>query len=269
MRICDLGEIDETVLLFGGPYSNMQALGALLDWSKKAAIPNSRLICTGDIVAYCADAAACIETFRRAHIPLVAGNCEIQLARGAGDCGCGFAAGSQCDRLSGGWYGYASHVVSPDQRVWLATLPDRVIFRHQGQRYVVLHGGASDISRFLWPISSEDDFWYEISILQEEVGAFDGVISGHCGVAFERRIDGIHWINPGVIGLPANDGQQETAFAVLKNGGLEFERLTYDVSGAVAAMKTAGLAAAGYAKALTSGYWPSQDVLPKSMRRKH
>lgn len=266
MRIRDLGDLDGEVLLFGGAYSNRQALESLLTWAVRAEIPPARRICTGDIVAYCADASACIEATRKSGLPVVAGNCEIQLARGAADCGCGFADGSACADLSEGWFSYASHVVSPAERVWLGTLPDRLTFRHCGQRFVVLHGGASDVSRFLWPISPEDDFWHEISLLQEEVGAIDGVIAGHCGVPFERWVDGIHWINAGVIGMPPHDGQQDTSFAVLKGGKLRFERLKYDAAGAARAMEKVGLTQ-GYHRSLECGYWPSEDILPISMRR--
>ncbi len=265
MEICDLGTLDGPVLLFGGPYSNVQALGALMDWANAEGIPASHRICTGDVVAYCADPLACIDMMRDLALPIVAGNCEKQLSRAAADCGCGFAAGSTCEGLSAGWYGYANGLLDDRARQWLGACPDRLLFRHHGMRHVVIHGGASDISRFLWPISPDDDFWHEISILQEEVGAFDAVVSGHSGVPFIRWIDGISWLNPGAIGMPANDGQSSTSFAVLEGGEIRFESLDYDVGAAVEAMRAAGLTQ-GYDVALSSGYWPSEDVLPRVMR---
>lgn len=131
---------------------------------------------------------------------------------------------------------------------------------------MVIHGGAGDVSRFIWPLTSDDDFWHEISLLQEEVGAFDRVIAGHCGIGFERRIDGVHWINTGVIGMPANNGSRETGFAVLKECCTSFRSLKYDVDGAVRAMTRAG-SPQGYAEALKTGFWPSENILPKPMRR--
>ncbi len=262
----DLGCLEGPVLLFGGPYSNLHALEAMMNWADKAGIAQDQRICTGDVVAYCAEPAACIDLMAQKSGPVVAGNCEIQLAQNADDCGCGFAEGTECSTLSIGWYAYASQRLSEANRQWCGACPDRLLFRHKDKRYVVIHGGAGDVSRFLWPITSEDDYWHEISLLQEEIGAFDGVIAGHSGIAFERHIDGVHWINAGVIGMPPNDGQADTCFAVLNNGDIRFERLQYDVSGAVAAMDSSGLTQ-GYHEALQSGYWPSQDVLPKAMRR--
>lgn len=265
-RIRDLGELSGEVLLFGGPYSNLQATEALLAEASRRGIAPGNMICTGDVVAYCGDPVATIAAIRASGCAVVAGNTEIQLASGAPDCGCGFKNDSLCDRLSRDWYAHAVAALGPDDRAWLGAQPDRVTFRHRGNRYVVIHGGAGDVSRFLWAVSPEDDFWHEISLLQEEVGVIDGVIAGHSGMPFARRIDGIAWINAGVIGMPPHDGGTDTVFAVLGPAGVVFETLAYDVKGAVAAMQAAGLAP-DYAKALQSGYWPSEDILPKSMRR--
>ena len=266
VRVRDLGTLEGDVLLFGGPYSNVQATQALMGWADRAGIPPTRRICTGDIVAYCGDAAATLDLIRNVGCPVVAGNCEVQLAEAAGDCGCGFEDGTTCSILSKGWYAHALGQISKADRAWLGSVPERLVFKHNGRRYAVIHGGVRNISRFLWPVTSDDDFWWEISLLQEEVGAIDAVIAGHSGIEFVRNIDGIRWINAGVIGMPPNDGQQDTSFAVLSDGDVRFESLTYDVAGAVVAMKTAGLTQ-GYHESLETGYWPSEDVLPKSMRR--
>ena len=47
---------------------------------------------------------------------------------------------------------------------------------------------------------------------------------------------------------------------------MTFERLSYDVEAAVAAMKAAGLVQ-GYEIALETGVWPSEDVLPDALKR--
>ena len=48
MKLVDLGELDAPVLLFGGPYSNLQATQALVELAKREGIPASHMICTGD-----------------------------------------------------------------------------------------------------------------------------------------------------------------------------------------------------------------------------
>ena len=69
-----------------------------------------------------------------------------------------------------------------------------------------------------------------------------------------------------MIGMPPHDARYQTRFAVLGQQGVLFERLKYDVEAAVQAMQAAGLSDA-YAEALRSGIWPSEDVLPKELRR--
>ena len=262
----DLGELTGTVLLYGGPYSNLQATRALFERAEALGIAPGRRICTGDVLAYCADVRATLDLVRKQGGAVVAGNCEIQLGQGADDCACGFDPASRCAALSLRWYAHADAALGPEDRRWLAARPDRVIFIHRGRRYVVIHGGASDVSRFLWPVSDEADFAAEIALLREELGPVDAVIAGHCGIPFRRRIGGVDWINPGVIGMPANDGSAETRFALLDESGPRLQRLSYDSEGARAAMRRAGLTQ-GYDACLSSGIWPSQDVLPDTLRR--
>src|ERR1700739_432104 len=90
--------IDGPALVFGGPYGNLQATAAVLAEAERRGIPPARVICTRDLVAYCAEPAATIDLVRRAGIRVVMGNCDEQLAQGAHDCGCGFPQGSTCER---------------------------------------------------------------------------------------------------------------------------------------------------------------------------
>ena len=66
-------------------------------------------------------------------LPLIAGNCEENLAAGALDCGCGFAEGTACDLLSRAWYAHADRQVTKAHRAWMAGLPHRLMVRLPGQ----------------------------------------------------------------------------------------------------------------------------------------
>ncbi len=260
MRVQDFGAFDGGVTLFGGPYSNLQALKALADRVEGPAI------CTGDVVAYGGDPAATVQLIRDLGWPVIAGNCERQIAGDAPDCGCGFDEGTTCDLLSRGWYPLAKAAVDGEARHWMADLPDIGVFTQNGRRYAVLHGGASEVSRFLWPVTAQADFEFEINALEAAVGPVDGIVAGHSGIPFHRWIGRHHWINAGVIGLPPHDGQPETRFAVLNDNDVTFHRLGYDHSAARAAMEAASLTQ-GYHETLTSGIWPSEEVLPPALRR--
>jgi predicted phosphodiesterase len=195
----------------------------------------------------------------------VAGNCEKQLAEGSEDCACGFDDNSQCSILARGWYPHALAQVSDDSRDWMASCPDIAVFTKGGRRYAVIHGGATDISRFIWPVSDEAVFAEEVKAVEGLVGAVDGIIAGHSGIPFVRKIGQRQWINAGAIGMPPNDGSPDTSFVILDDEP-SIKRLTYDFTTARQAMENAGLTQ-GYHEALSTGHWPSEDTLPPIMRR--
>lgn len=261
----DLGVINGPVLLFGGPYSNAQATRALFAEAKARRISGGDMICTGDVVAYGAAPQVTVEMIRRSGAAVVAGNCEKQLGAGASDCGCGFAADSACDRLSRGWYAHAARHVDATSRAWMRACPDVISFRHQGARYAVVHGGMTDVARFVWPSSEEAVFDAEWRAVETAIGPVDHIIAGHCGLAFIRETARGRWINPGVIGMPPNDGRQQTRFGLLDGGEVRIHRLTYDAEAAATEMGRAGLTQ-GYETALLSGYWPSEEILPEVLR---
>lgn len=266
MHIADLGKLAGDVLVFGGPCSNRQATDALIAAARGHGIGPGNAICTGDIVAYCGSPAETVAAVRGFGCAVLAGNCERQLAAGALDCACGFAEGSVCDRLSTAWFAHADAAIGAEARAWMAGLPDWITFAHAGRRCVALHGGASDIARYVWPSSDEALFTAEIARITAEVGPVDMVLAGHSGIAFAREVAGVTWVNAGAIGLPPHDGRAETRYAVLGERGVVFHRLAYDVAGAVAAMQAAGLVQ-GYHRTLRTGIWPSEDVLPVELRR--
>ena len=258
MIVKDLGQMPESIVLFGGAYGNLQAVQAV------TAIADGRpMINTGDMVAYCADGADVVRAL--AEVPCVAGNVEKQLASGADNCGCGFEAGTVCDLLSAGWYAHAKASLGAAELAVMRACPDVIVFAQAGLRFAVLHGGVSDVARFLWSVSPEAAFAEELRLLTAACGPVDAVVAGHSGIAFQKDVGGVTWINAGVIGMPPNDGGQSTEYVVLQDGQPHFHRLAYDAAGARAAMVSAGLTQ-GYHDALITGRWPSEDVLPQALR---
>ena len=146
---------DGPILCFGGPYSNLQATKALLEEARRLGIPPAHTVCTGDVVAYCADAAATVELMMASGIEVIAGNCEESLAAGSANCGCGFEEGTFCDALSREWYAHALSEIGPAHRSWMAGLPKQIVLEIGGRRLAVLHGAASAINRFLFASAPE------------------------------------------------------------------------------------------------------------------
>ena len=251
---------DDPILVFGGCYSNREATERLLIEAGRLGVAPERMICTGDVIAYGADPRATLDLVRGAGIATVMGNCEDALAAEAADCGCGFAPGSACARLADAWFAHADCAVDQEARRWMAGLPRRIDLELGGRRIAVVHGAPSRINRFVFASSPESVLAAELAL-----AGVDGVIAGHCGLPFTRRVGRGLWHNAGAIGLPANDGTARGWFSLLTPGpeGIEVRHLplAYDHGGAARAMRAAGLPE-GYAAALERGIWPSFDILP-------
>lgn len=263
MPLLELGTLDGPVLLFGGNYSNLQATEALIAEASRLGVPADHVICTGDVVAYCADPQATVDRMRDWGVHVVMGNCEESLAAGAADCGCGFEAGTTCSALSDAWYRYSLAHLRRDTADWMGTLPRAIRFTAKGRRFLCVHGSTRVINRFVFASQAE--------VIAEELAGADAdcVVGGHCGMPFTRRIGDRLWHNPGALGMPANDGTPRVWFSLLTPTAdglrLEHHPLSYDHTAAAAAMRKAGLPE-GYARGLEAGLWPSEDVLPAAER---
>ena len=257
--------LDETkpLLVFGGPYSNLQAIEALRHRAEALAIPPSNVICTGDVVAYCAAPEETARLVADWGCHVIQGNCEQQLAVAAEDCACNFEDGTECAALAKGWYPYANARMSRDMRAWMGALPETLHFSYAGRRFRVVHGGTVIVNG--WVFQSERD------VLAEEVAlsGADITIAGYSGIPYISRVGRRIWFNPGVIGMPANDATPDVWYGLVSeiDGGLVLSthRLAYDHHAAAAAMRRSGHAN-GYARTLVTGLWPSLDILPLTER---
>ncbi|RRJ85365.1 metallophosphoesterase family protein [Aestuariirhabdus litorea] len=256
------------LLVFGGPYSNLEATRTLQARAEALGVPPENCLCTGDLIAYCARPAETLDAIQAWGCTSIMGNCEESLVQQAADCGCGFEAGSACDALSQGWFRFARARINEQQRAWMATLPQQLQFRWHQFTVTLVHGAPSRINRFLFASSETAEKQKEL----ESSGA-QLLLAGHCGLPFGQTIAGPegsrYWLNSGAIGMPANDGTPDGWYLLLEPEGdsvrASWHRLPYNAPSEQQAMRAAGLDN-GYASALTSGLWPSMDVLPEPER---
>ncbi|MEM9141773.1 MAG: metallophosphoesterase family protein [Bacteroidota bacterium] len=263
--IVNLGTKTGKMLLFGGVYSNLQALEALITVAEAEVIPPENCICTGDIVGYCAQPEETVQRFKQWGAGSIAGNVELQLVAGEADCGCDFEVGGRCDTFSRRWFPYANDQLSPDSRAWMATLPHYMRFTYAHRTIGVVHGAFGNVSQYIFkstPLAVKESQFKDL--------ACDLIIAGHCGLPFyEKLVNGI-WLNPGVIGMPGNDGTPRVWYAILDevSEGLQFQirPLDYDYKTASKRMIDRALPKA-YAHTLVSGLWDNMEILPAPERR--
>ncbi len=254
----------ERLLVFGGPYSNLAATKAMLEEAALLGFTANEILCTGDVVAYCGEPAQTLDLVMASSIQVIMGNCEESLSQEKDDCGCGFDEGSKCDALSVQWYEFATRQINQDHRQWMAGLPRHIHIKIGARKLLATHAGFSSINEFIFASSPCDN-----KLAQMRDAGVDGMITGHSGIAFAQVLSDRLWLNAGAIGMPANDGTTRVWYAILESRGegidVQIRCLNYDPSPAIKAMNESGLAS-GYRDCLSTGLWPSMDVLPQTER---
>src|SRR4029453_13421155 len=98
-----------------------------------------------------------------------------------------------------------------------------------------VHGGVDSINRFVFA-SARDAIAEELRRAKADV-----VVAGHAGIPFIERGEAGIWFNPGVIGMPANDGTPAGWDGLIQRDGanllLSTHRMSYDHHAAAAAMR--------------------------------
>lgn len=272
MKQRQLGTLTGPVLIFGGVYSNLDALLALRAEADRLGIPPENIICCGDTPGYCAEPAECLDLVEEWGIHAIAGNVETNLVNGTDDCGCGFGDGSRCDMFAKLWYTYAAKHVTPKNLAYMAELPDLLRFTYAGKEVVVLHGSPDHQSEFVWRSTDAERKAQWCADAGAQV-----VVGGHSGLPFAHQLaestpdsrlpapDSKLWLNAGVIGMPANDGTPRTWFLTLNdvNGpDYTFHELHYDYRAAKAKMIDDRRLPVSYAATLTTGIWDNTEIMP-------
>ena len=260
----DLGQLQGRVLIFGGPYGNLAASAAMRRRARELDVDAANVICTGDLVAYCAEPAQTVDLICDWGIHVVMGNCEEALAFGGSDCGCGFDDESACSALAVTWYRYADRHINEQQRQWMKSLPRRIDFEIAGVRLGVVHGSPASINEFVFASGDR-----RAKLAQARLAGVDAIVGGHSGIPFGQSAGDRYWLNAGVIGMPANDGGRHGWYLLIeaRTQGLycSWHRLDYDFESSRRSTVAAGMTE--YGEALASGIWPSQDILPEAEKR--
>ncbi len=254
--IKNLGTKEGRLMVFGGPYSNIHALKALRQEADRLQIYPENIICTGDIVGYCAYARESILFVRDWGINAIAGNVEFNLREESDDCGCNFDEGSRCDLLSKQWFPYAKSQMDEETMEYLFDLPEFISFTYNDLDCFVLHGSFKNTSEFIFKSTS-----WEVKMENFRATDSELILAGHCGIPFIDTREGHTWLNAGVIGMPANDGTMDTWYVTIDGKDMQFHRLSYDFKSASAAMQEKPLPKS-YALTLRNGIWDNCDILP-------
>lgn len=249
------------LLLFGGVYSNLQALEKLKQVADELGFLPEQVICNGDIVGYCAQPEETVQLIKDWGIQCITGNVELQLREGQEDCGCDFDEGTRCDVFSRQWYPFAQKLISKESVEWLKEMPEHLSFEFAGKNISVVHGAKSHVSKYIFKSTPWQEKQVELDLCQADV-----IIAGHSGLPFTDVKEGKLWINPGVIGMPANDGTTRVWYGVLsqENGQLKVDHCSFEYDNKTAnQLMIENKLPEEYAKTLLTGLWDNCEILPE------
>ncbi len=144
-------------------------------------------------------------------------------------------------------------------------LPGQLKFQVGELTFQVVHGSFEQTNEFVFHSTKK-----KRKADQLQKAKVDGIIAGHCGIPFAEKIEASgFWLNPGVIGLPPNDGTQLGWYATLEKRDRQVyfssHHFRYDLSETLKAM--AGRLPEEYITSLKTGIWPSQDILPPQEKK--
>ena len=256
----NLGALQGPLAIFGGPYSNLQATETLKDHLSKTFAPN-QIICTGDIVAYCANPKETTDLIKDWGIHCIQGNVEAQLSSDSESCGCNFVDGSLCETLSDGWFNFAKEELPRSLKDWMGKLPVHLTFEFSGLKFRVIHGGLFETSKFVFKSTP-----LEQKLSELDAAGCDVILSGHSGIPFSDSLGKRKaWINAGVIGMPPNDGDARLWYLTIEKLGeqvvFKHHSLPFDNQQASKDMTERSLPSE-YAETLVTGIWPCTAILP-------
>lgn len=256
----NLGKKTGRIMVFGGVYSNLQALQKMMQIAENEQIAPDNIFNTGDVVAYCSQPLECVQLIKEWGINSILGNVEISLRDDEMDCGCNFSDGSRCDIFSKKWFPFAQQQMNEAAKKWLCTLPHFILFEYAGLQACVLHGSFANTSEYIFA----SDKWDKKARNFESAGA-DVILCGHSGLPFSQTKNGKYWLNAGVIGMPANDGSTRVWYMILDDSEGQFQYqhrpFEYDFESAYQLMLLHQLPIQ-YAETLRTGLWDNCEILP-------
>ena len=241
-----------TIALFSDIHANLPALEACF-----ADIDNRKpdgVYCLGDLVGYNIWPNEVINEIRKRRIPTLAGNYDQGVGLASDDCGCAYK--TDHDKSNGAQsIDYTNHIVKPDERNYLRTLPSHIRLEYQLNDekfdFLMVHGSPRKINEYLFIDRDEKSM---LRIMEQANAHF--MFFGHTHKPYHKILKDEHGhyrhaINIGSVGKP-KDGDPRGCYVLVhldQNFSLnnpdsvkiEFIRFDYDVEKAAKAVEESPL----------------------------
>jgi hypothetical protein len=252
----------ESVLVFGGVYSNHHALRELLQVAANHGV--EAMYCLGDLGGFGPHPERVWPLLVDHGVAVVQGNYEQSLSSGAEDCNCGYTD-PRDNHFAEISYGYTEKNCSPEFKQWMGELPVQRRVRICDREWLLVHGSPRRVNEFLFESTTPESF---LETLLEREQA-DGLLCTHTGLPWHRRLpSGRQAVNVGVIGRPANDGRTQVTFTLIDRDGVRAIPLDYDYQALAGEMRDEGLPEE-FVETILTGWWTTcLEILPARERER-
>jgi predicted phosphodiesterase len=143
---------------------------------------------------------------------------------------------------------------------FLKTLPKNIYFKYADKNVCVVHGSYFNVSEFIFKSTDWSKKQPNFEATKSDV-----IVAGHCGLPFNDQKESSIWLNPGVIGMPANDGSPKVWYAILEDSKESFKfthrTLVYNYRLTSKLMQN-GLLPEEYSRTIITGVWDNTEILP-------
>ncbi|MCC9604886.1 metallophosphatase family protein [Blastopirellula sp. JC732] len=254
------------IACFGGVYNNYLALDAAIADAKSRGV--DQMFCLGDLGAFGPHPDRVFPLLHEHQIQVVCGNYDDSIGRGLNDCQCGYTdpRDNYFAQIS---YDYTLQNTSTDNRAYLRTLPAEIRLEIEGRKILLCHGSPRRTNEFLWESTTSTSF---LDWLSEDQQA-DLILATHTGIHWGRELANRRaFVNVGVLGRPANDGQTEVWYTIISVDShaaisWQFVPLAYDFRRLSREMASERLPAE-FIETIETGWWTTcLEVLPAKERR--
>ncbi|WP_339743877.1 metallophosphoesterase family protein [uncultured Rubinisphaera sp.] len=258
----------QTFAFFGGIYNNYLALATAIDDAHSRGA--EKLFCLGDLGAFGPYPDRVFPLLIENDVQTVQGNYDHSIGNGLNDCQCGYTD-PRDNRFAQISYDYTQANTTPTNCEWLKQLPTEIRFEVAGLRFLLCHGSPRKTNEFLWESTTSTHF---LNRLADEFQA-DVILGTHTGLHWSRELSEDRlFVNVGVLGRPANDGQTNVWYALVDVSvlqekprvNLKFIPVKYDWKRLVAEMQSEELPVE-FQETIRSGWWTTcLEVLPAKER---
>lgn len=223
------------IAIFSDIHGNLPALQAVFADFVKHKLET--IYCLGDLVGYGASPNEVTESIRSHGLPTVMGNYDDGVGFERDECGCAYRDPHDKE-LGNRSFAWTKAHVTRENKAFLRTLASEIRFTVDNTRVLLVHGSPRRLNEYLF----EDRPLSSFQRLAASSNA-DIIVFGHTHKPYVKEVDGVTFLNVGSVGKP-KDADWRACYTVLEMATQPtavFQRVTYDVAKAAAAIRATDL----------------------------